>query len=100
MGDKYKKQKNFSKTAIQERRWLAVFPIFLKYKIKKCMILSLIHEFEIHNLDFDLSIKEIGELVCMPPVTVKRHIRALVEDGIVTSTKVGRRRQLKIGIEQ
>lgn len=64
------------------------------------MILSLIHEFEIHGLDFDLSLKEIGELIVMPEVTVKRHVKALVEHGILTSTKVGRRRKLKIGIEQ
>jgi len=99
-GDKYKKQKNFSKETIQQRKWLAVFPMFLNYKVKKCMILSLIHEYEIHALDFDLSIQEISELVHMPAVTVKRHIKALVTNGILTSEKVGRRRKLKIGVEQ
>ena len=100
INNNYKKQKNFSKKTIQERKWLAVFPVFLKYKIKKCMILSLVYEFDIHHLDFDLSIKEISELIIMPEVTVKRHIKALVEHGILTSTKAGRRRKLKIGIEQ
>jgi len=100
ISNNYKKQKNFSKKTIQERKWLALFPIFLKYKIKKCMILSLVYEFDIHNVDFDLSTKEIGKLVVMPEVTVKRHIKALIEHGILTSRKVGRRRKLKIGIEQ
>lgn len=99
-GDKYKKQKHFCKETIQQRKWLAVFPVFLKYKVKKCMILSLINEYEIHNLDFDLSIQEISELIHMPAVTVKRHIKALVDNGVLTSEKVGRRRKLKISIEQ
>ena len=100
IGDKYKKQKNFSKKTIEQRKWLAMFPIFLNYKVKKCVILSLIYEYEMHNLDFDLSIQEISELVRMPAVTVKRHLKALVNNGILTTEKVGRRRKLKIGIEQ
>jgi DNA-binding MarR family transcriptional regulator len=99
-GDKYKKQKNFSVETIRQRKWLATFPIFLTYKIKKCLILSLIYEFEIHGFQFDLSLEEIADLICMPTVTVKRHIQALVKDGILTSEKIGRRRTLKIGVEQ
>lgn len=97
---KYLKQKNFSKEAVMARDWLAVFPCFNNYTIKKCIILSLIHEFELNGKDFDLTIEEIAKVLLMPAITIKRNILQMIKEGILSSEKTGRTRKLKIGIEQ
>ena len=98
MTDNYKKQKNFSKEWVFTRGWIPYFEMFNSwdYKPKHRLLLSLIYEFELHDKKFDLTTKEISNLMRMSEITIKRYVSLLVKQGVITSEKIGKTRTLKL----
>jgi DNA-binding MarR family transcriptional regulator len=92
----YKKIDNFSKKTIENRGYLAWFPRFNEHKIKKTIILSLIFEFQLHEIPFCMTVNEISRLIRMPVSTARRHIRELIKKNVLKVTKRGQKRELLI----